>query len=210
MYKPFKEKILRPDLSWIFVAFSILSIAAGACTYYSAELNRPVIVQDTEQPINTISKTLFDGARIHSCDGRLLEVTTSRMGASPIGQVLDFRLLVDGNFEYDRYQVGIAESAIVREKSKVTATQIKKLVELLQSSDFIAAKSDYLGDYFCCDVFLKKQITFCIGDREKIINVSEYDVSIHKKRKEKLPTRLIDLIESVDRLTENGSFSASD
>lgn len=174
-----------------------------SCNSNSEELEKSIVVDKNEFPVNTSQKTVFDDSQIDSCANLMLEVKTSRFGAtSPKGEVLDIRILRDRKTEYDEYAAGIENTSVERKELILSELQMKNLLMILHSDTLINSKSEYAGDYYCCDVFIKKTLIFCIGNKKKEISISDYDVVIHKNRKDKLPNEIIQLVQELDKITK--------
>lgn len=183
--------------------FILLFFLIFACKFDKSRLEKAVSVSNEEIPIDTTRKTMLQDYYIDSCEDLMLEVTTSRFGmTSPKGKVIDIRILKNGEAEYDQYKVGLTQSPIIRNQMTFSKSQLDSFRKILNSKEIINSKSKYIGDYYCCDVFIEKKISFCLENKRKDILVSEYDIVIHENRNDKIPQDIVDLLRAIDTITD--------
>lgn len=185
---------------------SLIIFYVSACNLYKSdkELRKTMDEADIveipdKKVIDTTQKTIFNEYQIGSCENLVLEVTSERYGMiSPQGKVLDIRILRNRKIEYDYYD---NLNDTVRKELTISESQFNNLLKVLDSEEMINSKSRYVADNICIDTVVNKKITFCpmsTGQKKEIL-VNECG-SPNFDEREKLPFKIIDIIEEVYKI----------
>jgi len=135
----------------------------------------------------------------------LLEVSTKLAGmVKPSGELLDIRLYSTGEVDYEEYLSVIDDNGFNKKSKKslkITEDDFQELKKMLEMSDLINAKTNYLPTISPSDVSTTTTIIFnCKGQQKKIV-AKETDTTLNLERKKNAyPESLINLLKIIARL----------
>ena len=138
----------------------------------------------------------------------ILEVQSYAPDTSyPRGNILDIRLYQNRRVEFDFYPPNTPDRlgmkfSVERLESMLSEAQFDKFVSLLNASDLGAAALDYPPSRTSStDSFIRKTVTYRIGEAEKKVSLEERDSHLHLSEKSEVyPRSLISLLELVEEV----------
>ena len=160
----------------------------------------------SQQPVNS---SAAQPNKIAKPDEVVLEIITDASGMvyPKEGEILDFRLYKSGRFEYDDYpnqdppRVTTRNVIITKKDAKLSADDVKELINLAEQPDFLAAKENYPRLRPHVDDQWITKIIFTHQGRTKKISAGDFwDMLYYPEDRAKYPSSMVKLLERVKDL----------
>jgi hypothetical protein len=152
-------------------------------------------------------------------DEYILEISSDFQGLWWMnGRILDFRLFEDGTFEYDEYPLQgtnlKAEEVKITKQSKISEAELKEILDLMMSTEFLKVKDKIMQEKGCTDAFIDTKISFNQGGKTKTILLDRHcatlanssSTSFYYKDFPPILNRLFQLLQKIKSKESSGKF----